>query len=44
MPADMNQKMIEIAYSLYPDMIAEGSLGPKGLQLIDMLKQYNGIS
>ena len=44
MPADMNQKMIEIAYGLYPDMVAEGSLGQKGLDLIDMLKKYNGIS
>ena len=44
MPSDMNQKMIEIAYSLYPDMVAEGSLGQKGLDLIDMLKKYNGIS
>ena len=44
MPADMNQKMIEIAYSLYPEMEAEGFLGPKGIQLIQMLKQYNGIA
>ncbi|MCL1835508.1 MAG: TRAP transporter substrate-binding protein [Oscillospiraceae bacterium] len=44
MPSDVNQKMIEIAYSLYPEMEAEGELGQKGLDLIKMLKQYNGIS
>ena len=44
MPAAENQKMIEIAYSLYPEMEATGDLGEKGLELIKVLKQYNGIS
>ena len=39
-----NQTFIEIAYSLYPEMEADGTLGPKGLELIQMLRQYNGIS
>ena len=44
LPSADNQVFVEIAYSLYPEMEAEGTLGPKGLQLIQMLKQYNGIS
>jgi len=44
MPAADSQNLIRIANGLYTDMAAGGTLGPKGLQLIDMLKQYNGIS
>ena len=43
-PADVNQNFIEIAYSMYPEMEAGGTLGPKGIELIQMLRQYNGIS
>ena len=44
LPADVNQNFIEIAYSMYPVMEAGGTLGPKGLALIQMLRQYNGIT
>ena len=44
LPPDVNQQFIEIAYSLYPVMEAGGTLGSKGLELIQMLKQFNGIS
>ncbi|MDR0490864.1 MAG: TRAP transporter substrate-binding protein [Oscillospiraceae bacterium] len=44
LPAADNQTFVDIAYSLYPEMVESGTLGQKGLQLIDMLKQYNGIS
>lgn len=43
LPEADNKVFIEIAYSLYPDMEAGGTLGQKGLDLIKMLKQYNGI-
>ena len=44
LPAADNQTFVELAYGLYPEMVAEGNLGPKGLQLIDILKQFNGIA
>jgi len=44
-PPDINQTFIEIAYSLYPVMEQQSNLlGQKGLDLIKMLRQYNGIS
>ena len=44
LPAADNRKFIEIAYSLYPEMEAGGTLGSKGLELIKILRRYNGIS